>query len=408
MARYNYKAYDMRGALVEGEVPAATRDTALEVLARKGYLPFELGEAGAGDVKWWRRELFETGRLSLESLGLFTRELASLVGAHLPLDEALRIIAVQPMLPRRLKAAVRTVQSRVIEGDSLSEALAAQGQAFPEYYWRLVGAGEAGGSLESALGDLANFLEASAAMRGRVTSALIYPAILVVAAMIAVGIVMSVLVPAIAPLFAEAKAPLPLLIGLLIDADAFLRSYGLVILGAIAACAIAIAAANASAPAFRRALDRNLLRLPIFGRIIERRETGRLARTLATLIKNGVPIVEAMRISGSVLSNRAIAGAVLDASKAIQQGESLSAPLARSGVLSDLFVRLAAIGEQTGELDVLLIRAADIYDSALARQMQRLASLITPIATVVIGVVVGGLILSVMSALLSINDLALK
>ena len=148
MPRYSYKAYDQKGARVEGELAAATREGALEALVRRGQYPVEIVEGGPPpDIKGWNREVFGSGRLSLATLAMFTRELTSLVKADLPIDECLRLVALQPMIPLKLRLTVKNVLARVVEGESLSDALAAQGAAFPEFYWRLVRAGEASGSL---------------------------------------------------------------------------------------------------------------------------------------------------------------------------------------------------------------------------------------------------------------------
>jgi general secretion pathway protein F len=408
MPRYSYKAYDAKGARTGGELSAATREGALETLVRRGEYPIDIQESvQAAEVKWWQREVFGSGQLSLETLALFTRELVSLIKADLPIDESLRLVSMQPMIPSRLREIVVNALGRVTEGYALSEALAAQGPAFPEYYWRLVRAGEASGSLAESLEDLAAFLERSAEARGKVISALLYPAVLIVAALAAVGVIMSVLLPAILPIFEEAGVKPPFVIGMLSAAATFIGANWALLLLALAAAIVGLAALLQSRR-FRQAAGRFALRLPLLGQIIERRETGRLARTLGTLIRNGVPIVESVRIGASVLSNPAMTEAVREAAQTISEGGQLSGPLARSGLFSDLFLRLAAVGEQTGQLDTMLTRAADIYESALQRQMQRLTSLITPAVTLLIGLVVGGLIMTVMSALMSVNDLAIR
>lgn len=408
MPRYSYQAYDGRGARFGGELSAATREGALEALIRRGEFPVDIHEsARPSNLKWWQREVFGSGRLSLDTLALFTRELVSLIKADLPVDECLRLISMQPMLPARLRQCLDNALGRINEGEALSEALAGQGEAFPEYYWRLVSAGEAGGSLGHSLEDLANFLERSAETRGKILSALLYPAVLIVAALAAIGVIMAVLLPAILPIFKEAGTEPPFLIRILGELEDYVRAHWLV-LGSALSLALAGFVALFQNSRFRTALDSALLRLPLAGPIIERRETGRLARTLATLLRNDVPIVEAVRIGASVLSNSAMSGVVRQAGEAITEGGQLSAPLARSGLFSELFLRLTVVGEQTGQLDAMLARAADIYEQALARQMQRLTSLITPVVTLLIGLVVGGLILTVMSALMSVNDLALR
>lgn len=408
MARYSFRAYDHEGILRTGEIASATRDGALEALFRRGQHPIDITEDTPGtEVKWWQREVFGSGKLPLSSLAVFTRELASLVKAELPLDEALRIVAIQPLMPGRVRASTTSVLNRVLEGEALSDAVAAQPNEFPEFYWRLVRAGEASGSLGDVLDDLAAFLERSLEARAKVGSALLYPAVLVVAAVIALGVIMTVLLPTILPLFKDAGATPPLLIRVLASAEEAIASNWILVLVALGLAVLGIVAAlNAEGP--RAALDKALLRIPVLGRVIERRETGRLARTLATLIKNGVPILDAVRISASVLTNRSFRDAVVKAGEEVKEGSVLSAPLMRCGLFSDLFLRLTVVGEQTGHLDTMLLRAASIYEDALQRQIQRLTSLITPILTLAIGGVVGGLIITVMSAILSVNDLALK
>lgn len=407
MARYSYTAYDPSGRRVTGNIDAPSRTSALDVLARQGCYPSALDDARELPQHWSRRQLFASRALPVESLSTLTRELASLLRAGLPIDECLRLIALQPMLASNVRKIVRSLEASVSEGQSLSGSMAAQHGAFPEYYRRLVQASETSGALDTALESLASYLEATSSMRARLVSALIYPAILLVAAAVAIGVVVGVLVPAITPMFEDARTPPPALISAIAAVDAFFRDNWALLLLLPTAFAPAAAFVATSKPALL-AFHRTLLRLPIIGSVIERRETGRLARTLATLIKGGVPLVDATRTSASVITNSAMAEQVERASQRIREGSTLSAPIAESGLFSELFVRLVALGEQTGQLEEMLFRAADFYDGALGRQLQRLIGLITPVVTVVIGGVVGLLILSVMSALMSINDLALQ
>lgn len=407
MAQFSYTAYDLSGRRVTGEIEASSRTSALDVLASQGCYPASLDDAREKRDHWTTRELFGSGKLSIDNISTLTRELASLLRAGLSIDECLRLIALQPMLPAKVQRTVRALETSVSQGQSLSSSMAAQGATFPEFYWRLVQASETSGALDSALEDLATYLEATTAMRARLISALIYPAILIVAAVIAIGVVAGVLIPALTPLFEEARVPPPALIAAISGIENFIRSYwlGFVLAGvAIAVGAVVVAESRPARLAFHRAL----LRVPVLGSVIERRETGRLARTLGTLIRGGVPLVEATRIAALVMTNRAMANQVDDASQRLREGGTLSAPLAGSGLFSALFVRLVALGEQTGQLQTMLFRAADIYDGTLGRQLQRLIGLITPVVTVIIGGAIGILILSVMSALMSINELALQ
>lgn len=407
MAQFSYTAYEPSGRRVTGEIEAPSRTTALEVLASQGCYPSALDEPRTARAHWARRDLFGDRTLSVQNLGSLTRELASLLHAGLPVDECLRLIALQPMLPTKVQRTVRALEASVAAGQSLSASMAAQGAAFPEFYWRLVHASETSGALDTALEELATYLEATASMRSRLVSALIYPAILLVAAVIALGVVAGLLIPALAPLFEEARVPPPALISVIAAVEIFVRAYWawfLLVGAGIAIAGVFLMASNAAKLAFHR----GLLRVPVVGSIIERRETGRLARTLGTLIKGGVPLVEATHIAASVMTNRAMADKIEAASQEIREGGILSEPLSRSGLFSQLFVRLVALGEQSGQLEAMLFRAANIYDGTLGLQLQRLIGLITPVVTVVIGGAVGVLILSVMSALMSINELAVQ
>ena len=307
MPRYSYKAYGQGGSLETGEIAAASRGSALEALAHRGKFPVDLAESGAAvPVKWWQREVFAAGTLPVGQLAVFTRELASLAKAELPIDEALRIIAVQPAIPARLRQINSDLAERVREGQSLSEALAAQGAAFPEFYWRLVRAGEAGGSLSGVLDDLSALLERSAEVRAQIGSSLVYPAVLVVAALAAVAVIAGVLLPAIMPMFEDAKATPPLLIRSLAAAyDGLTRNWPLLAVAVSALTAGLVAASRNEAA--RMSMDRAMLRLPVVGRFIAERETARFARTFAALIRNGVPVLDAVRIAGGVLTNRVFA-----------------------------------------------------------------------------------------------------
>src|SRR5258705_9263448 len=224
MPRYSYKAYDGNGGRLAGEIESETREAALEALTRQGRYALELVEGGvsAPSLPWWQQEVFGSRRLTQQNIALFTRELATLVKAELPIDEALRIVVLQPLISARTRQAIAGVLARVLDGASLSEALGAQQGAFPEYYWRIVHAGEASGTLGIALEDLAHLLDRSMEFRSRVASALVYPATLMIAAGGALIIVLTILVPTIAPMFKEAGKEPPAVIGSLIALQDFL------------------------------------------------------------------------------------------------------------------------------------------------------------------------------------------
>jgi general secretion pathway protein F len=408
MPRYSYKAYDAKGGRLAGEIESETREAALEALVRQGRYALELVEGGsAPSPPWWQQDLFASRRLSQQNIALLTRELATLIKAELPIDQALRIVVLQPLISARTRQVVAAVLARVLDGAALSEALSAQQGAFPEYYWRIVHAGEASGTLGPALDDLAHLLDRSMEFRARIVAALVYPATLLLAAGAALIIVMTILIPTIAPMFKEAGKEPPALIGNLIAFQDFLSEHWFTTFLS-AALALTALIALFRQDAWRLMRDRMVLRLPLISGLVENGQTAVFARTLGTMIKSGVPMLRALGVAADALRNRAMSGAVHACASEMREGGGLVGSLAKSGLFPELCLRLIGVGEQSGQLDTMLGRVADIYEAALQRQLDRVTSLLTPILTVVIGVVVGGLILSVIGAIVSVNELALQ
>jgi general secretion pathway protein F len=408
MPRFSYTAYDEKGARAAGMIESETRETAIEALFRQGRYPLELVEAsGVPAPRWWEREVFAARAVSRRGLALLTRELATLVKAELPVDEALRIARVQPLMPAHVRQTIAGALHRVLEGASLSEALQAEGGAFPAYYVHIVRAGEAAGTLGQTLEGLAGFLERAAEFRGRIGSALLYPALLMIAAAVAVLVILTVLIPTIAPLFKDAGVEPPFIVGFLLHARGAVAAHWLAALSATVAAAAGLVAL-ARNEGWRTWRDRQLLRLPIVSGLIRNGQTAVMTRTLGTLIRNGVPMLQALQVTSDVLGNRAVAAAVRTGADEVREGASLTGALARSGVFPELALRLTGVGEQTGQLEVMLERAGNIYELALQQQLERLSNLLTPVLTVVIGVMVGGLLLSVMGAIVGVNELALR
>jgi general secretion pathway protein F len=307
------------------------------------------------------------------------------------------------MIQARLRHTIRELLRRVVEGEQLSAAIASQGM-FPEYYSRLVAAGEVGGSLASVLDQLASFLERSAESRARLWASLAYPCLLLLAAAVVIGVLALVLVPVVLPIFDDAGSAPPLVIRALAGLSAVgLGSWIAFFLGILGLAAVA--AYNRKA---RQALDRIALSLPLTGPLVTEREAGRFARTFSMLLGNGVPMLESMRIAASTLLNEVLRDAILSAQVRVKEGEALASALGRSGYLPPLLLRLVAVGEQTGQLDGMVRRAAEIYEGAFQRRVDRLTAMATPVLTLLIGGVVGVLVVSVLSAVLSMNTLVLQ
>lgn len=407
MPRYNYQAYDQHGALTKGSINAQSRLTALDAIHQQGQYPLLISEGTAAPAeRWWQREVFGSRALPVADLGQFTRELALMTSADLPLDETLRMVSLQPLVSSRTRLLAAKLHERVREGASFSEALE-ESQRFPEFYWRLVRAGEAGGSLTAVLDELALLLERALEMRRQIGTALLYPLTLIAAAVGAMIVIATVLVPTMVPLFRDAGVALPVVVQVMVDLTSMVSRNWLAVVVLIIGSTIGAIAASRN-DRFLLWRDRMLLALPIVGRLIRNREMARFARTVSTLIHNGVALLEAVRITTNVHQNSNFATVARDAAESLKEGRSLSSELAVSGLFSELAVRLVGIGEHTGQLDAMLMRTAIIYETALQRELARLMSLVSPILTLLIGALVGTLMLSVMNALLSLNELAIK
>ena len=407
MPRYRYKAYDSAGALKSGELDAVGDGGVIDQLRAAGLLPVEAIRQGgrAGEARWWERDLFAGRALPPTRLALFTRELATLVEADIPLDEALRVVLLQPMGVRVRKVTEETL-THVLEGASLSEAMERQGR-FGDFYCSMVRAGEASGNLSEVLNQLASFLERSAETRARISSALVYPSVLVLLAIGALVLIATVLLPTIVPIFKDAGAQPPFVIRLILDVQATLSQHWIAFSLILASTAVGLVALLQNVSA-RIAGQRLLLRLPLFGELVRMAETAKLARTLASLLVSGVPMLSALRIAESMAGNASFTAALAQAAEEVKEGRMLSQALSKGGVFPSLMLRLVAVGEETGRLEPMLRHVEKIFESQVRRRIEQMLTLLTPALTIVMGGIVGGLIMSVMSAILSINELAFK
>lgn len=407
MPSYRYRAYDAAGALRSGEIEAVSDAGVLQQLRAAGLIPVEAVEQrGKGrEARWWERELFTERMLPPAGLALFTRELATLVDAGVPLDEALRIVTLHPMIARVRKGAEETL-AHVLEGASLAEAMERQGR-FGDFFCSMVRAGEAAGNLPEVLRQLATALERAVETRARIRSALVYPCVLVAMAVGGLILIATVLLPTIVPIFTDAGAEPPFIIQFIVGIQTGLARHWMLVGIAMMAAAVGIIVVSQN-PQARTAFHRLVLKAPVVGPLIIMAETAKLARTLASLLGSGVPILTALRIVGSVAGNARIAAAVADAADEVKEGRMLSRGLGKSGVFPSLMLRLTAVGEETGRLEPMLRHVEKIFEGQVHRRLEHLLTLLTPTLTIMMGLIVGGLIMSVMSAILSINELAFQ
>jgi general secretion pathway protein F len=399
MALFRYKALSTTGETLAGQMEAASAEEVIVRLQDQGHLPVEARRADAGDGEGLGA-LFKRSEFGNEQVLQFTQQLATLLGAGQPLDRALGILLD---LPESIEARriIERIRESVRGGAPLSTALEQQHGLFSRLYVNLVRAGEAGGSLHESLRRLADYLERSAALRGRVINALIYPAILVTLVVLSVVFLLTTVVPQFQALFESMDAELPWYSALVLDISLFLRGWWWLVLPA----ALALAAWTVyafSRPAARRALDVRLLKTRIVGDLVAKLDTARLTRTLGTLVRNGVPLLTALNISRPVLSNRVLADAVEAATDEVKTGSGLGYALGRQKVFPRLAVQMIQVGEESGELDAMLLKVADTFDVETGNALDRMLAALVPVLTLVMTAIIGAIMLSV---LLPIYDL---
>jgi general secretion pathway protein F len=406
MTRFRYRAATSAGDVIEGEMEAGARAMVVERLRGDGHVPIRVDEI-AGEIVGRIAFLSSGGRdrLSTAEVALVTRELATLLKAGLQLDRALAMLA--EIAERK---AVRTFLSRTLEavrgGSTFTQALEPYRSRLPALYPGMVSAGEAGGALDEVMGRLADTLERAAALKDTVRSALYYPALVLVVAVASIVLLLTVVVPEFAPLFADSGAALPTSTRIIIALGEIMREAWWALLALMLLPPAALALHN-QRPEGRIRWDRFKLRLPLVGPVLQRTDVARFCRTLGTLLSNGVPVLNALRIAGDSVANQAIAEAVHALGQRLKRGDSLAQPLAESDLFPALAVQLIRVGEESGQLQAMLARVADIYDEEVKRALQRMVSLLVPGLTVALGLVVAGIVASMLTAIVGAYDLAL-
>jgi len=395
MPVYRYKALDAHGEVVDGQMEAASQAELVLRLQEQGHLPMETRLAGEGglDAGRWRG-LLRPRPLQGAALLQFTQQLSTLLGAGQPLDRALTILLSLPE-DERSRRVVHEIRDTVRGGAALSTALERQHGLFSRLYVNMVRAGEAGGSLHDTLQRLADYLERSRELQGRVVNALIYPAILLAVVGGALLFLLGYVVPQFAQMYESLDVALPWFTQLVLQLGLLVRD-GWIFFIVVPALLAWLLERKARQPAFRLALDGWLLQRKGVGTLLGKLEAARLARTLGTLLRNGVPLLAALGIARNVLGNRALAADVDAAGEDVKNGSGLSAALGRSKRFPRLALQMIQVGEESGALDGMLLKTADTFEQETARSIDRLLSAMVPAITLVLASVVGLVIIAVL------------
>ncbi|WP_298581364.1 type II secretion system F family protein [uncultured Luteimonas sp.] len=394
MPLYRYKALNSRGETLDGQMEAASDSEVALRLQEQGHLPVEtrLASAGGGGASW--RSLLRPKPFAGQRLVQFTQQLATLLGAGQPLDRALTILLELPEEPAAKRTIVE-VRDAVRGGSTLSGALERQHGTFSRLYINMVRAGEAGGSLEETLQRLADYLERSRLLRGRVVNALIYPVILLVMVGLSMMFLLGYVVPQFAAMYESLDAPLPLFTKIVLALGLFVRDWWIVLL-AVPALALWWLDRRLRDVAFRTRFDGWVLRLRLVGPMMARLETARLARTLGTLLRNGVPLMAALGIGRTVVGNRVLAADVEVAAEEVKNGVGLSAALGRGKRFPRLALQMVQVGEESGALDAMLLKTADTFEQETGQALDRMLAALVPVVTMVLALVVMAVILAVL------------
>ena len=401
MPRFAYQAYAADGSARAGRIEADSRQRAVAQLRADGLQVFAI-EPAVASASIWTRDLFGRDRVNDAARLAFLREFGTLIGAGLTVDRALRLVERQASAA--LKPVLADILERVIAGASLSRAMAAHPQAFSRDMVDIVRAGEATGTLEAVIGSLTGSIERRDAVRRHLISAMVYPALLVLMAIGTLVMIVVVLVPALTPLFEGSGRPPPFAIRAAAALGDAISAGWPVMLGGAALVGLGLARIWRE-PAFAAARGRLALRLPLVREIVVGIELGRICRVLGTLLCAEVPIPDAVAATRPLAGNRVFRTALDEAGRRLTEGGSLASGLASLKPHAPSTLNLIASGEQVNRLGPVLLHAAEMHETQTRQRIDRLLALLTPLVTVTIGGLIGGLILSVMGAIMSVGQL---
>lgn len=398
MPKFSYTAVDARGKQANGFVEANDQNDAITQIRQLGFYPQRLDEAKEDDaaVGADNKPVVKKGGGKVKSkiLTIFTRQLATLIEAGLPLMRSLNTLAKQERNPV-MRSTMAQLASAVESGGTFSEALAQHPRIFDKLYVNMVKAGELGGVLEIVLNRLAEFQEKSQKIKGKVVSAMVYPLVVLVIAGAILTFLLIFIVPKFQQIFQDALPgkPLPSVTIFVIDCSDLLVSKWYLVLGVIAGIVFGYKALS-STPAGTDFLDRIALRIPVFGDLTSKTAISRFARTLGTLISSGVPILQALNITRDTAGNTVVANAINKIHDSVKEGESVVGPMESSSVFPPMVTSMVQVGEETGQLPDMLVKVADVYEAEVDNVVSGLTSILEPIMIVMLAVIVGTIVIA--------------
>ncbi len=388
MAIFQWSGKTSRGIIESGEMTAATKEEVIALLGRRNIIPTIITEKQKKV-----RILRPRARIKDKDIVVFTRQFATMINAGLPLVQALEILSIQ-VENKNFGKIIAQVKTDVESGLTYADALKKHPRVFSELYVNMVAAGEAGGVLDTILNRLAAYIEKSMKLKRQVKGALVYPVVVSTIAVLVIAVIMVFVVPTFAKMFTQLGGILPLPTRIVINISNFLAGIGgLMVLGVIVAIIIAIIQFRRTEKG-KKITDTILLKLPIFGALINKVAVAKFTRTLGTLVSSGVPILDGLEITAKTSGNKVIEYAVMDVRKAVVAGKTLAEPIAKAGIFPPMVTHMIAVGESTGALDSMLSKIAEFYDEEVDAAVTNLTAMMEPLLMVFLGGAVGFIVIA--------------
>jgi len=392
---FSYRATTMEGTIVEGVIDAADEKAAIERLKNTGVIPLNVAAPKEGIKKRF------TLRSAKGDLLTFTTELSALLSSGVPLDRSLNILSGISE-SKEMKSIIQSILKSIREGSSFSDALQKHPEVFPKIYINMIRAGEAGGVLDVVLDKLNEFLESRKELKEHVFSAMIYPTILIVTGGVSIIVLLTYVLPKFTVLFAELGGSLPLPTQILLAFSNNLKSYWWIVLSLFITGWLIFKHSIKSGTG-RYKWDS--FKLKVMGDVIRKLETARFCRTLGTLLKSGVPLLQALNNAKDVINNQVVASVIDDVSKGAKEGKGIAVPLTNTNVFPPLALSMIKVGEETGQLDTMLLKVASTYEKSLKEAIKRFISLLEPVMILTMGLIIGFIVISMLMAIFSITAL---
>lgn len=401
MSTFKYVAKNKDSRTVAGKIAADSKAAVIEELRKRQFVIISIDEVKEASVI--KQKIFRSKKVKAEEIVIFSRQLATMVEAGIPIVQGIDALQEQVTHPT-LKKVLINIRDDIQHGNSLSAAFAKHPAVFDSLYVNMIKVGETGGVLNKILDRISSYLEKTLRLKRKVQSALVYPIVVVCMAIIITVVLLVKVVPTFAGIYDSFNRELPAMTRMLITISDILKKDLLWIVGGIILLVIGLGQWHKT-PKGALIIDRNVLHLPIFGELLRKVAISRFSRTLATLIQSGVPILESLEIVGKTIGNRLLETVVEDVKASVREGESLAGPLTKSGVFPPMVTRMIAVGEKSGQMEKMLLKIAEFYDDQIDAAVEGMTSIIEPLLIGFLGIVIGFIVIALFLPIITITQI---